>query len=81
MTKRTENERKPCDGEPGGTKRPDAVIVVTERRYAFPTVSRCPRCGALDTICRHTDSKKGWQYRKCQRAVCHHTYIVRGNQI
>lgn len=47
-----------------------------KRKYSFPTVSRCPRCGATDTIATSTQGKV--QYRRCLRAVCRHTYHVIG---
>ena len=51
------------------------------KQWSFPTVSKCPRCGTTDTICRHTDSQNGWQYRQCQRAICRHKYTVRGTKV
>jgi len=50
-------------------------------KWAFPTVSRCPRCGSTDTICRHTNNKLGRQYRQCQRAICRKNYTVDGKLV
>jgi len=50
-------------------------------KWSFPTVSRCPRCGTTDTICRRTDNKLGRQYRICKRAVCRKTYTVFGEKV
>jgi len=52
-----------------------------QKRWSFPTVSKCPRCGLTDTICRRTDNKLGRQYRICQRAVCRKTYTVFGEKV
>jgi len=52
-----------------------------ERTWSFPTVTRCPRCGSTDTICRRTDVQKGVQYRKCRMAVCHYNFCVRGKKV
>lgn len=49
-----------------------------KKEWSFPTVSKCPRCGTTDTICKRTDIKMGWQYRQCQRAICRHRYRVQG---
>jgi hypothetical protein len=48
-------------------------------RYAFPTVSRCPRCGSTDTRAYATKGKI--QYRRCQMPVCRWTYTVIGQKI
>ncbi len=49
-------------------------------KYAFPTKSRCPRCGATDTIA--TSSPEGkFQYRRCRRAICRWKYTVMGTKI
>lgn len=47
--------------------------------YAFPTKSRCPRCGALDTKATSTQGKI--QHRQCQRAICRRRYTVKGEII
>jgi hypothetical protein len=52
-----------------------------QKQWSFPTVSKCPRCGTTDTICARTDPKMGWQYRKCQRAICRHRYRVQGVKV
>lgn len=52
-----------------------------QRRWSFETVSKCPRCGSTDTVVRRTDSKKGRQYRLCQRAICRYRYSVTGKRI
>lgn len=52
-----------------------------ERTWSFPTVSRCPRCGSTNTICRRTDGQNGVQYRKCRMAVCHYNFSVQGKKV
>jgi len=52
-----------------------------QKKWSFPTVSRCPRCGTTETICRRTDNKLGRQYRICKRAVCRKTYTVFGEKV
>jgi len=52
-----------------------------KKEWSFPTVSKCPRCGTTDTRCERTDSKMGWQYRLCQRAICRHRYRVQGVKV
>lgn len=47
--------------------------------YAFPTRSRCPRCGSLNTVARKTELGK--QYRECRMAVCRLKYCVIGTRI
>jgi len=48
-------------------------------RYAFPTVSRCPRCKTTDTVAYRT--AKNIQYRRCLRAICRWSYSVRGKKV
>ena len=48
-------------------------------KYAFPSKSRCPRCGSTQTVTLST--QKNVQYRKCQMAVCRWTYTVVGGKI
>ena len=45
--------------------------------YAYPTKSRCPECGSLDTIA--TQTPHPIQRRKCR--TCHHNYKVPGWRI
>ena len=52
-----------------------------KRRWSFPTVSKCPRCGSTNTICRRTDIQNGWQYRQCRQAICRKNYPVKGEKI
>ncbi len=47
--------------------------------YSFPTRSRCPRCGAIETEAYRTDGKV--QYRRCRRAVCRINYQVIGTKV
>jgi len=47
--------------------------------YAFPTKSRCPRCGVSDTIAVST--AKNIQYRKCRQGICRQTYKVVGTEL
>lgn len=48
-------------------------------RYAFPSVSCCPRCGANDT--QATSTQGNTQYRKCVRGVCRRRYSVMGELV
>ena len=47
--------------------------------YAFPSKSRCPRCGSLDTYVRSTQGSV--QYRACRMAVCRRNYAVSGEVV
>jgi hypothetical protein len=58
---------------------PEPPVSPVPPQYSFPTKSRCPRCGALDTIARRT--KGDTQYRECQRAICRHRYAVKGTAV
>ena len=55
-----------------------AVVPEPQKKYSFPTVSKCPRCGTTETKATHTDGKNGRQYRQCQRAICRKNYTVEG---
>ena len=46
-------------------------------QWAFPTKSRCPDCGSLDT--EQTSTQAPCQYRQCRR--CGRTYKVMGWRI
>lgn len=58
---------------------PVPVKSKTKIEYAFPTKSRCPRCQTTDTFAYKTNGNV--QYRKCQRAICRHSYPVFGTKI
>jgi hypothetical protein len=47
--------------------------------YAFPTRSRCPRCGSLDT--QRIGQRDNIQYRICHVAICRNRYKVIGTKI
>lgn len=47
--------------------------------YAFPSKSRCPRCGSLTT--QRTSTDGGTQYRRCRAPICRHAYRVVGTPI
>jgi len=47
--------------------------------YAFPTKSRCPRCGSDQT--ERTSGHGDTQYRQCRVAVCRKRYPVIGKLI
>lgn len=50
--------------------------------YAFPTRSRCPACGGVETYAVSTQGNV--QYRKCRRIGCkhlHRAYVVMGRAI
>jgi hypothetical protein len=58
----------------------EASVPVAELpAYAFPSKSRCQRCGALDT--RATSTQGLIQYRECTRATCRHRYKVVGEKV
>jgi len=44
--------------------------------YAFPTKSRCPRCGSTNTT--RTSAYRDIQYRQCRMPVCRHRFSVKG---
>lgn len=44
--------------------------------YAWPSRSRCPRCGSLDTERYSQDGAT--QYRRCRVPVCRETYKEQG---
>jgi transcription elongation factor Elf1 len=62
---------------------PDNIskVIKPQKKWAFPTVSKCPRCGATETKATHTDSKLGRQYRQCQRGICRKNYSVEGTEV
>lgn len=47
--------------------------------YAFPSKSRCPRCGVENTKAYGTNA--GVQYRECLAPVCKWSYKVTGSLI
>ena len=47
--------------------------------FAFPSRSRCPRCGTVDTVALSTQGDV--QYRRCLRAICRKRYAVRGERV
>ena len=47
--------------------------------WAFPTKSRCPRCGSVETEATSTQGEL--QYRRCTVPVCRRTYVVYGTQV
>lgn len=46
---------------------------------AFPTKSRCPRCGNTETRCVGTDGPI--QHRACSAPICRHRWKVVGQKI
>lgn len=70
-----------------GRKRKDAkeqvkaehTVEPAQAEYAFPTKSRCPRCGVTDT--KAVSTQAGIQYRQCQRAICRKSYAVFGSLV
>lgn len=57
----------------------ETVKKVKKVKYAFPSVSRCPRCGVTDTAA--TSTQGDTQYRQCRRAVCRKSYSVQGTVV
>jgi len=49
------------------------------RVFAFPTRSRCPRCGGSET--RAYSTKADVQYRECLTPICRVRYAVKGQPI
>lgn len=47
--------------------------------YSFPSKSRCPRCGTLDT--KRTGSYADTQYRECKAPICGKKYSVVGTRL
>lgn len=47
-----------------------------QQTWAFPSRSRCPRCGSIQTKAYRVEG--GVQYRECQNAVCRRRYRVDG---
>jgi Zn ribbon nucleic-acid-binding protein len=47
--------------------------------YAFPSRSRCPRCGSVDT--KRYSQVDSIQYRECLRPTCNHHYRIMGKTI
>lgn len=54
----------------------DARPVDAATVFSFPSVVRCPRCGALDTV--QTATKGDTQYRRCRAPICRWNFKVRG---
>ena len=66
--------------EPAADEKPDAAVEKEAAvKYAFPSKSRCPRCGVLNTVAYTT--RGPIQYRQCQRAVCRRKYSVTGTPV
>ena len=57
----------------------EEILKKSKEVYAFPTKSRCPRCGSTDT--EATSTQDGIQYRKCKRGICNWKYWTRGTKI
>ena len=49
--------------------------------FAFPTRSKCPRCGSVNTVATQTRGRT--QYRRCRVAipVCGKRYAVQGDEV
>lgn len=70
------------DGKKHRKKTQPVKLNEGEAAYSFPTKSRCPFCGSLNTVAENT--KGGVQYRKCKD--CEEVgkkckYTVRGTRI
>ena len=50
-----------------------------KKKFSFPTVSTCKRCGSTHTQATSTQGKV--QYRKCLAPVCYKRYTVIGTPI
>lgn len=46
----------------------DEPVLIVQKAYAFPSRSRCPKCGSLSTRARKT--LDGVQHRACLRPSC-----------
>jgi len=62
-------------------KKKEQIKEKQQKKWAFPTVSKCPRCGTTETKATHTDGKNGRQYRQCQRAICRKNYSIEGELV
>jgi len=47
--------------------------------YSYPTKSRCPRCGSLQTD--RLWEYEGVQHRRCRAAICRHKYKIHGVKV
>jgi transposase-like protein len=61
--------------EGGEVKIASDLPVETAQLSAVGAQITCPRCGANDTVAYSVHGV--WQYRRCQRAVCRHSFSVR----
>lgn len=70
-------------------KKPEQAEVIKDNNYtkkeivwAFPSKSRCPRCGRVDTKAYSVGGVNGnIQYRRCLNPVCRHTYKEIGKAV
>jgi len=73
------NEQARDDSQGKDSMETGTADITADVAYAFPSKSRCPRCGTLET--RQRSTKGRVQYRQCTRAICRWRYQVFGRQI
>lgn len=61
---------------PGVKPEPAPPPAATPRGWTWPARSRCPRCGSTET--KRVSDDGPTQYRRCERAICRHSYKVQG---
>ena len=77
-----ENGEKTGEKPPAAEEKSAKNANVAEKdgaKWSFPSVSRCPRCGATDTKALSTQRDR--QYRECTRAVCRRRFTVLGKKV
>jgi len=74
VTKKKATKKKKAK-KPGRNRKADSL------RWSFPSVVKCPRCGANDTRAYSYYLEKGRQYRHCIRGVCRHKFSVTGELV
>lgn len=76
-------KRKAQKAQDSAAAMPPPVVDVRpadlEPAYAFPTRSRCPSCGSVDT--ERTGVAGNIQYRACRAPVCRRPYKVLGEPV
>jgi len=78
MAKKSNKER--ASASPAAAKSEERPVDrALKTKWSFPTQSRCPRCGGLNTVAVST--KKNIQYRQCRSAICLKRYPVRGKKV
>jgi len=74
---------EPAPPAPPAEPAPEPPAAPSRAVYAFPSRSRCPRCGSLNTLRVSGGTSHGGslQYRQCQVTVCRRNYTSKGHLI